>query len=80
MTKFHVQISPAPYILSLRNLGAKYVDKKMLRQIQNSSVCLGNTSANKTAKDLAETFVYHVGNGFGVPRPFAKDYVCFFDS
>ena len=28
----------------------------------------------KTAKDLAETFVYLVGNGFGIPGYFAKDY------
>ena len=28
----------------------------------------------KIAKDLAETFVYHDGNGLGIPRHFAKDY------
>ena len=24
--------------------------------------------------NLAEVFAYHVGNGFGIPWPFAKDY------
>ena len=28
----------------------------------------------KTTEDLADTFVYHIGNGFGIPRHFAKDY------
>ena len=28
----------------------------------------------KTAENLLETFVYHVGNGFGVPRHVTKDY------
>ena len=53
--------------------GAKHVGNKMPRQIQNFSVCLSNASAKKTAKDLAETFVIHVGNGFGIPWHFAKD-------
>ena len=46
----------------------------MSRQIQNFSVCLGNASAKETAEELVETFLYHVGNGFGIPRHFAKDY------
>ena len=32
----------------------------------------------KTAKDSAETFVYYVGNSFGMPQHFAKDYDLFF--
>ena len=28
----------------------------------------------KLAEDLPETFVYHVGNDFNIPRHFAKDY------
>ena len=28
----------------------------------------------KNCWNLAETFAYHVGNGFGIPWPFAKDY------
>ena len=28
----------------------------------------------KTAKDSAQTFVHYVGNGFGIPRDFAKGY------
>ena len=28
----------------------------------------------KTAEDSAEIFVYHVSNGFGIPRHFAEDY------
>ena len=32
----------------------------------------------KAVKDSAETFVYHVSNGFGIPQHFAKDYnFCF---
>ena len=27
-----------------------------------------------TAEDSAETFVYYVGNGFGIPQNFAKGY------
>ena len=60
------------YEHSLRNSGGKYVSNK--RQIQNFSVCLGYVSAKKTAKDLAEILVYHVGNSFGIPRHFAKYY------
>ena len=48
----------------------------MPRQIQNFSVCLSNALAKKkkTAEDLAETFAYHIGNGFDIPQHFAKDY------
>ena len=60
-----------PTIGQLQNSGAKYVSNKMLRQIQNFSVCLSNASAKKTAKDLAETFAYNVGNGFSIPQHFA---------
>ena len=41
---------------------------------------LDNASVKKTAKNLAETFciyihdMYHVGNGFGIPWHFAKEY------
>ena len=28
----------------------------------------------KNVKDSVETFVYYVGNGFSIPRHFAKDY------
>ena len=34
----------------------------------------------KTAKDLTETSVYHVGSGYGIPRHFAKDYDLVFNS
>ena len=51
-----------------------YAGNKMPRQFQNFWVYLGNTSAKKTAKDSAEIFVYYVGNVFGIPRHFAKDY------
>ena len=46
----------------------------MLRHIHSFSVCLGNASAKKTAEDLAEAIVYHVGNGFGMPQHFANSY------
>ena len=42
------------------------------------SVCLSNASAEKPAEDSAETFVYYVGNSFGMPQHFAKDYDLFF--
>ena len=61
---------------SLLNSGATYVDNKMLRQMQNFSVCHGNASAKKkkkTAGNLSETFVYHVRYGFGMPQHFTKD-------
>ena len=45
----------------------------MPRQIQNFSICLGNASAKKVVEDLAETFVYHIGNSFGILRHFSKD-------
>ena len=32
----------------------------------------------KTAEDSAETFVYYAGNGFGIPRRFAKGDNLFF--
>ena len=32
----------------------------------------------KTTKDSAETFVYYVSNGFGIPWHFAKGYDLFF--
>ena len=63
---------------SLQNSGAKYVNNKMLRQTQNFSVSLVNASAKKTAKDLAETFVNYVSNGFGIPWYFAKGHDLFF--
>ena len=46
----------------------------MLNKIQNFSVSLDNVSAKKTAKDLAEAIVYHVGNGFGILQYFTKNY------
>ena len=48
----------------------------MPRQIQNFLVCFGNIYiGRKHCKDyLAETFVNHVGNGFGIPWHFAKGY------
>ena len=61
-------------ISSLRNEGATYVSNRMPRQVQNFSACLSNASAKKTAEDSAEIFVYHVSNGFGIPRHFAEDY------
>ena len=59
---------------SLQNSGAKYFGNKIPRRFQNFSVYVGNTSAKKTAEDSAETFLYYVGNGFGMPRHFAKGY------
>ena len=29
---------------------------------------------NKKTEDSAETFVYYVGNGFGIPRHFARSF------
>ena len=45
---------------------------KMPSPFQNFSVSL------KAAKDSAETFVYYVGTGFGIPRHFAEGYDLFF--
>ena len=45
----------------------------MPRQIPKFSACLGNAST-KNCQDPAETFVYDVDNGFGIPQHFAKDY------
>ena len=47
-------------------------------QIQNFSVCIGNGLTKKknkkqTVEDLAQTFAYHIGNGFSIPQHFAKD-------
>ena len=33
-----------------------------------------NASEKKTADDSIDTFVYYLGNGFGMPRHFAKGY------
>ena len=38
------------HCLSLQNSGAKYGGNKMLGQIQNFSVCLGNMSVKKLLK------------------------------
>ena len=57
----------SPCLLSLQNSGGKYISNKILRQFQNFSVCLSNTLAKKIAEDSEETFVYYVGNGFGIP-------------
>ena len=46
----------------------------MLRRFQNFSVGLDNTSAKITVEDSAETFLYYVDNGFGIPPHFAKGY------
>ena len=46
----------------------------MLREFQNFSVCLDNTSEEIAAKDSAETFLYYVGNSFGIPQHFAKGF------
>ena len=58
--------------VSLRNSGAKCVSNKMSRRFQNVSVC--STLHCQTAEGLAETFVYYVGDGFGIPWDFAKGY------
>ena len=55
------------------NSAVKYIDNTMPRQIQKFSAYLGNAST-KNCQDPAETFVYHVNNGFGIPQHFAKDY------
>ena len=52
----------------------EYVGNKMPWRFQNFSVCLGNTLAEKTAEDSAETFVNYVVNGFDIPRYFAEGY------
>ena len=44
------------------------------RRFQNFLVCLGNASAKKTVEDSIDTFVYYLGNDFGMPWHFAKDY------
>ena len=43
------------------------------------SIYLGNALTSKTTKDLAETFAYHVGNGFSIPWLFATDYDLVFE-
>ena len=63
-------------VSSLRNWGTKYIFHKMPRQIHKFSVCLG--IRKKYAKNLAETFAYHVSSGFGIPLHFAKNYDLFF--
>ena len=63
---------------SLQNSGAKYVSNKMPKRFKNFSVCLGYTSAKKKKNcqrlPKTDTFVHYVGNGFSIPRYFAKDY------
>ena len=39
-----------------------------------SQFALAMHQQKNIAKDSAETFVYYVGNGFGMPRHFAKGY------
>ena len=51
----------------------------MPRQIRNFFSLLRQCVGKKTAKNLAETFAYHVGSGFGIPRPFVNDYDSFFE-
>ena len=43
------------HCFSLRNSGAKYVGKEIPRQIQNFSVCLGNTSTKKNCQRLSRS-------------------------
>ena len=62
------------YFHSLRNSDAKCVGNKMPRRFQNFSVCLGNTSEKKTAKNSTEIFVYYVDNGFHISRFLVKGY------
>ena len=38
---------------------------------------LAKKKKKKTAEDSAKTFVYYVGNGFGIPRHFVKGYDLF---
>ena len=71
--KFYKQIGPHR-ATSLQNSGVQYVVSKMQRHTKNFSVFFSNVSAKETAKDLAETFVYYVSNGFGIPQDFAKAY------
>ena len=63
---------------SLRNSGAQYVSNNMPRQLQNCSLCLGNTSAKKIAEASAETILYYAGNGFSICQHFAKGYDSFY--
>ena len=67
------------YIFSLRNSAAKYVGNKMPRQFHNFPVCLGNASAKHIAEDSVETFLYYVGNGFGLGI-LPKSMIWFFNS
>ena len=46
----------------------------MPRRFQNFSVCFCKASATKTAEDSIDIFAYYLGNGFGMPRHFAKGY------
>ena len=45
------------FYISTKNSDAKYVGNKMPRQFESFSVCLGNKSAKKSAKDAAEIFI-----------------------
>ena len=56
---------------------AKYVGNKIPRQFHNffslpQQCC--QKKKKKNVKDSVETFVYYIGNGFSIPRHFAKDY------
>ena len=63
------------HISRLQNSFAKYIGKKCQDKFRIffslPRQCVGKKI---TAKDLAETSVYHVSNGFGIPWHFAKDY------
>ena len=61
----------SPFLLSLRNLGAKYVGNKSQGDIRFFQFAL-EIHWQTTVENSAETFVYYVSNGFGIPQHFAK--------
>ena len=57
-----------------------YVDNKLPREFQNFFSLPRQNVGQKNTEDSNETFAYYVGNGFGIPRHFAKCYNWFFNS
>ena len=65
---------PAFEIQVLRALAIKCRGKFRILSLPRQCV------SKKTAEDFAETFLYHVSNGFSISQHFAKDYDLVFNS
>ena len=55
----------------LNMLAIKYQDNFIIFSVYLSNVV---KKKKKNVEDSVETLVYYVGNGFSIPRHFAKDY------